>query len=231
MGGTNGTQAKLKEQLLAADYHSRSRHRSPTFYASGIEFAREGAARALDAGCGSGGFTLPLARRVRWVVGLDANETLIAMARERAAEEGLANIAWVVGDMQHLPFAAGTFDVVGSYNVLQFVRLEPALAELAQSVAQGGRLVARTPVLPPPLPFPLNDLRRFYQYLRHIPGYAREHSPGVALGLIVQEFPFGRGGASSHPPERHELERLAQDRMPGARVEAHEMGAIVFWER
>jgi 23S rRNA (uracil1939-C5)-methyltransferase len=47
--------------------------------------------RVLDLFCGLGNFTLPLARRVREVVGVEGDAGLVARARENAERNGLAN--------------------------------------------------------------------------------------------------------------------------------------------
>src|SRR5262245_32005978 len=49
----------------------------------------------LDAGCGGGDVTLELARRVSpqgRAVGIDLDETKLALARQEAAEQGIANV-------------------------------------------------------------------------------------------------------------------------------------------
>jgi 23S rRNA (uracil1939-C5)-methyltransferase len=53
----------------------------------------------LDLFCGLGNFTLPLATRVRRVVGIEGDAGLIARARANAAANGLANAAFHVGNL------------------------------------------------------------------------------------------------------------------------------------
>ncbi|KAI1631875.1 methyltransferase-UbiE family protein [Biscogniauxia mediterranea] len=76
----------------------------------------------LDVGCGPGTITADLVRHVLpggSVTGLDANADAVAAAQEhgrsRHEEE---NLRFVVGDVLHLPFADGTFDVVHAHQVL-----------------------------------------------------------------------------------------------------------------
>jgi SAM-dependent methyltransferase len=70
--------------------------------------------RCLDVGCGGGDVTRELARRAGpsgLVVGLDFDQQVLALAREDADAEGLANIAFRQLDAQGLHDAA-EFDVV-----------------------------------------------------------------------------------------------------------------------
>ncbi|WP_328797007.1 23S rRNA (uracil(1939)-C(5))-methyltransferase RlmD [Luteimonas deserti] len=55
--------------------------------------------RVLDLFCGLGNFTLPLARRVREVVGVEGEAGLVARARENAAHNGLANAEFFAADL------------------------------------------------------------------------------------------------------------------------------------
>src|SRR5262245_11610353 len=57
----------------------------------------------LDVGCGGGDVTCEIARRVApsgKVVGLDLDETKIALARGEAAERGLRNLEYRVADVR-----------------------------------------------------------------------------------------------------------------------------------
>lgn len=84
--------------------------------------------RLLDVGCGTGGL-LGLAReRGAFIAGLDASETLAAIARER-----LPGARIEVGEMEELPFAEGAFDIVTGINAFQFAGdIVRALGEAAR---------------------------------------------------------------------------------------------------
>jgi ubiquinone/menaquinone biosynthesis C-methylase UbiE len=90
--------------------------------------------RHLDVGCGAGG-TLVMARaRGAAVVGFDAAENLAAIARER-----LPGAEIRVGDMENLPFADESFDVVTGINAFQFaLDIRKAFAEAARVTRHGG---------------------------------------------------------------------------------------------
>ena len=56
------------------------------------------------------------------VVGVDISEKMIGHAKARAARKGLdANVSFIVGDAQNLPFEDGCFDVVISESVTAFL--------------------------------------------------------------------------------------------------------------
>jgi len=55
--------------------------------------------RVLDLFCGLGNFTLPLARGVREVVGVEGDAGLVARARENAERNGLANAQFFAADL------------------------------------------------------------------------------------------------------------------------------------
>lgn len=98
--------------------------------------------RVLEVGCGRGGF----ARRASSMapslfVACDYSPTAIGMARELAKTP-----AFVVADIQHLPFRTGTFDVVVSFETIEHVpKPSRAVAELADALRQGGTLLLTTP--------------------------------------------------------------------------------------
>jgi SAM-dependent methyltransferase len=111
--------------------------------------------RVLDFGCGTGGTTVALALSglgAQRVVGVDANPRVIDAARLRAAGHGLAPPAVEflrVVPGEPLPFADGSFDLVTTVSVLEFIT-EPAqrdrvVADLRRLVAPGGHLFISTP--------------------------------------------------------------------------------------
>jgi len=100
--------------------------------------------RVLDAGCGSGSITRAIARGVPQgsATGIDREPKHVDFARRKAAEEGIDNIQFEVGDVLGVPFVDGSFDVVWSKHLLQWVgNRQRALAEFRRVVRPGGRVV------------------------------------------------------------------------------------------
>jgi SAM-dependent methyltransferase len=102
--------------------------------------------RLLDVGCGPGTITIDLARLVApgQVIGVDAIESPLEGARRSAAEQGIGNVSFEVGDAFHLRFDTGSFDVVHAHQLLQHIP-EPveALTEFRRVARPGGIVAAR----------------------------------------------------------------------------------------
>lgn len=89
--------------------------------------------RALDVAGGTGLMARTIAPRIRRVVVLDLTPEMLQQARTGADEDGLANIALVRGDGEHLPFSDGSFEVVMSrYSFHHMPEPSKVLAEMAR---------------------------------------------------------------------------------------------------
>ena len=98
-----------------------------------------GETRLLDVGCGAGRFCRIAADRGAEVAGIDACAPLVAIARERVPGADLR-----VGDMEQLPWADDSFDVVTGFNAFFIAGdMVNALGE-ARRVARAGAIVAMT---------------------------------------------------------------------------------------
>lgn len=90
----------------------------------------------LDAGCGSGQFCELVSQTGAGVMGLDASEGLLDLARQRAPRA-----AFFTGEIEELPFVDLTFDVVTLINSLQHVTdPQRALKETRRVLRPGGRV-------------------------------------------------------------------------------------------
>ena len=105
-------------------------------------------ARVLDAGCGTGRVAIRLAELGYDVIGLDADESMLTVARRQAPE-----LTWLSHDLaeldrfeDHVGLAAGSFDlVVLAGNVVPLLAegtLTAAVSGLARQLRPGGLLVA-----------------------------------------------------------------------------------------
>ncbi|MER6417930.1 class I SAM-dependent methyltransferase [Streptomyces sp. NPDC001137] len=101
------------------------------------------AGRVLDVGCGTGGVTLAVARRLAPAgrsVGVDISEPVIAAARARAEREG-APASFVLGDAQDHAFEPAAFDaVISRFGVMFFKDSVQAFANLRRAATDGALL-------------------------------------------------------------------------------------------
>jgi 2-polyprenyl-3-methyl-5-hydroxy-6-metoxy-1,4-benzoquinol methylase len=99
------------------------------------------AADVLDVGCGTGVMTAHL-RRYGAVTGVDFSHAAIDVARRL-----VPGVAFVAGSLDDLPHG-GRWDVITLFDVLEHIPRDerPAfLAQLAQRLRPGGRVLASTP--------------------------------------------------------------------------------------
>ncbi len=102
-----------------------------TEYGRIASFIRKGES-VLDAGCGDGTLAVMLARKGARVTACDISEENVAACRRKARDLSVAaNMAFVEGDAEALPFGDGSFDWVVSSHVLEHLPdFEKGLAEL-----------------------------------------------------------------------------------------------------
>jgi SAM-dependent methyltransferase len=105
--------------------------------------ARTGVAsgmRYLDVGCGAGMAAQLAARRGAQVSGIDAADALLAIARERTPAGDFR-----LGDIESLPFADHSFDVVTGFNSFQYAGNPAVALAAARRVAKpDGQVVVMT---------------------------------------------------------------------------------------
>lgn len=122
----------------------RSLHVSDDVVEAAVEAAvGEGSPGAmLDLGTGTGRMLERLAPKFGRAVGVDASHAMLAVARANLEKAGLSRVELRQGDIQALPFARGSFDLVVIHQVLHFLE-DPAraLREAAAMLAPGGRLI------------------------------------------------------------------------------------------
>ena len=100
--------------------------------------------RVLDLGSGAGTDSLIASQMVGeqgHVTGIDMTTEMLAKARAAAAEMSAANVEFLEGEVERLPFADATFDVVISNGVIDLIPDKDAVfAEIFRVLTPGGRI-------------------------------------------------------------------------------------------
>ncbi len=100
--------------------------------------------RVVDVGSGGGTAALaaaPLVGASGSVVGVDISVPLVAFARQRASERGVANVQFLVADVQRDAIADGPFSAAMSqFGVMFFDEPVVAFSNIRAHVEPGGRL-------------------------------------------------------------------------------------------
>ncbi len=137
--------------------------------------------RLIDCGCGTGHNLRLLAPHGR-AFGVDLSAGGLAHAR-RAARP------LVQGDVTHLPYAGGTFDIATSFDVLQCVERDgDAVGEMSRVLRPGGHAVVTMAAL--------EALRGdhsevWQEYRRYTPAMARQLFEAAGLRVERVSFLFG----------------------------------------
>jgi len=86
----------------------------------------------LDVGCGEGSVTIPLAKRVKKVIGLDSSPKMLEYLEKRANENNITNIETVLKPIEEITYEEiGDVDVVVCSRSLNgIIPIEDVLAEL-----------------------------------------------------------------------------------------------------
>lgn len=102
----------------------------------------------LDVACGTGDFTIEIARKAApasTIIGIDLSEGMMAIGREKIAEAGLDKLVEVKmtqGDCEALPYPDETFDRISAgFGVRNFEHLEIGLGEMFRTLKKEGKLV------------------------------------------------------------------------------------------
>ncbi|MCW3477035.1 arsenite methyltransferase [Limobrevibacterium gyesilva] len=175
----------------------------------------------VDLGSGAGFDCLLAARQVGpggRVIGVDMTHEMLKKARENAAKVGATNVEFRLGEIEHLPIADNTADVVLSNCVINLVPDKAQVFREAFRVLKpGGRLAISDVVNTAPLP----------------PDLAGDHA--LICGCVVGAAPARRieawladaGFADIRVTVKPESRELIKTWAPGRGVEDYVASAIV----
>ena len=137
----------------------------------------------LDAGCGTGHTALAFAPHVAQVIALDFTEGMLAQGRQLAAERGITNVEFRLGDVEKLSFADGAADlIVSRYSAHHWPHPATALDGFRRILKPGGYFI-------------LNDIVSFDDftadtYLQAIellrdPSHVRDHTVAQWTAMLT----------------------------------------------
>jgi SAM-dependent methyltransferase len=105
----------------------------------------------LDIACGPGIYTRPFARKLNRgaVVGLDLSLPMVLYASKKAQRKEIANISFIRGDAQDLPFPDNEIDAANCCGALHlFPDLSRALSEVYRILKPGGHYTVAAAKVP-----------------------------------------------------------------------------------
>jgi ubiquinone/menaquinone biosynthesis C-methylase UbiE len=153
----------------------------------------------LEIGVGGGYYARPLSRLVRRFIGLDIQAEMLGRLREKAVDTHLLPVQ---GDATHLPFAAGTIDVVIAVTVLGEVpSADHTIAEVRRVLRLGG-IFSVSEHWPDPdfLPFVhVNKLCRNNGLYLHTRYGGRHNYTGTFRAYATQPAPAAVGAVGFSP--------------------------------
>jgi ubiquinone/menaquinone biosynthesis C-methylase UbiE len=135
----------------------------------------------LDVGTGTGRAALLLAAAGALVTGVDASEKMLAVARQRAVEQGV-QLRFLVGDAHALEFADRSFDVVVSLRVLMHT------PEWRRCLAELCRVARRRVVVDYPSAASMAAIESAIRRVTHALGARNEPYRVFMSGTIAREF-------------------------------------------
>lgn len=136
--GSQSMQAKLWGQR-PKDWAAIQEPTVKSCYEYALEFIKlKSSDRLLDVGCGTGYFISLAAQSGADITGFDATAPFIEEAKQRNP-----SVTFFTGEMEELPFADNSFDVVTGFNSFQYAAdVKNALKEAKRVLKSKGKLVA-----------------------------------------------------------------------------------------
>ena len=99
----------------------------------------------LEIGCGTGSTALRLAPGTRRLTATDISINMIAIARQKLADQPIPQLSFAVADADVADYGLAAYDAVLAFNLLHLVRdLDGAIAAAVHSLKPGGLFISKT---------------------------------------------------------------------------------------
>ncbi len=175
----------------------------------------------VDLGSGAGFDCFLAARQVGdsgRVIGVDMTPEMLKKARDNAARIGAGNVEFRLGELEHLPVADNTADVVISNCVINLVPdKEQVFREAYRVLKPGGRVAVSDIINIAPLP----------AELRSDPALLCGCIAGAASAERVENWLASAGFVDIRVTPKPESRELIQTWAPGKNIENHIISAMV----
>ena len=175
----------------------------------------------VDLGSGAGFDCFLAARQVGdagHVIGVDMTHEMLKKARDNAARIGAGNVEFRLGELEHLPIADNTADVVISNCVINLVPdKEQVFREAFRVLKPGGRLAVSDIINTTPLPVEL----------RSDPALLCGCVAGAAPAEHIEDWLASAGFADVRVTPQPESRELIKIWAPGRDIENHIVSATV----
>ena len=136
---------------VLAKRYARQKIADPAAYERKLECTRRylsAQAEVLEFGCGTGSTALLHAPHVRSIRAIDYSDRMIAIARAKAADQGIGNVTFEVGELGGPSEPENSYDAVLGLNILHLLPdWYAAIAEVFGLLRPGGVFVSSTACL------------------------------------------------------------------------------------
>jgi len=175
----------------------------------------------LDLGAGGGFDCFLAARRVGEtgrVIGVDMTPEMVARARQNAREGGYANVEFRLGEIEHLPVADASVDVVLSNCVINLSPDKPQVyREMFRVLRPGGRLVLSDTVQLREMPDEMKNDERLLCFC----------AVGAARADDIRAMLADAGFSDVRVDVKEESREFIRDWVPGSRAEEYVASATI----
>jgi SAM-dependent methyltransferase len=181
--------------------------------------------RALDVGCGMGGFARLLALRAQQVTGIDLSPEMLHTARNHST--AYTNIDYQIGDVMALDLPTAHYDCIASIATLHHLPYAEALRKLRDSLKPGGVLLVLDLYQPVTL---LEKLRPLAGMPLHLALRLRHY--GIQRDSAAMRHAWRIHGEGDVYPTLADLRAYCQALLPGAALRVHVLWRCsIVWRR
>jgi SAM-dependent methyltransferase len=175
----------------------------------------------LDLGSGAGFDCFLAAKQVGQtgrVIGIDMTHEMLTKARANATKDGFDNVEFRLGEIEHLPVANSSVDVIISNCVINLSPEKPSVFQEAYRVLKpGGRLAISDIVATAPLPKEIRDDIALYSGCVSGASTIEEHE------RILTEIGF----ANIRIKPNDESRKVISEWIPGRKIEDYVVSATI----